>query len=529
MSRVGTRTDDAPLKLEKYAAFSAEVDAGSGIEKLLEREGLAREDWSRAQAYWLKRMADEAQRKRFDVTTRYQAHYTANRKIFEAKARAAAAAAAVAPAAPPPVAPVVAAAAELDKPLTAELPKHDVLEPPAVVAPPPGVVAAPYAAYAPRMPAAAPHVQAAPAYAAPAPALHVPSYVAQAAPPAVVVSTGPVPPGPFPQGHVAAPLPVTGPLPNVAMHAAPVMVDLPKKKQNLGATMAIDASALVAPEGAVPFRADPKKEPPAPTPVVAERTFTAPLDVPPGLLPADPPKKKPNLGATMGVDFGEVRERATPFERAAPSAPAPVAPAPASRTRADDDDDDDAPRTGLLDPEAVAIALKKAMPFGGPLGPPAASPPASAPAAALRDEKGSPKTAFFDASQLGLQPSGGLPFGAGPTTSRLPGGAGSPPPIPAAGPLTSPPKPSPSQPSMPAVTGNAQRRFSINVFASLTAEIAEQPTDVEAIRKRYGVTEAEHHDESRAWTEEFQRNDEVRQRYLGIVQRYRSYIQQRKR
>ncbi len=31
------------------------------------------------------------------------------------------------------------------------------------------------------------------------------------------------------------------------------------------------------------------------------------------------------------------------------------------------------------------------------------------------------------------------------------------------------------------------------------------------------------------WTEEFQRSDETRQRYFGIVQRYRGYIQQRKR
>jgi hypothetical protein len=60
-------------------------------------------------------------------------------------------------------------------------------------------------------------------------------------------------------------------------------------------------------------------------------------------------------------------------------------------------------------------------------------------------------------------------------------------------------------------------------------EIAETPNDVEAIRQRYGVTEAEHHEEARAWTDEFNGNDDVRQRYLGIVQRYRGYIQQRKR
>ncbi len=72
------------------------------------------------------------------------------------------------------------------------------------------------------------------------------------------------------------------------------------------------------------------------------------------------------------------------------------------------------------------------------------------------------------------------------------------------------------------------KRFSINVFASLTAEIAEQPAEVDAIRRKYGISEAEHHEESQRWTDDFATNDELRKRYLGIVQRYRGYLKTRR-
>ena len=71
-------------------------------------------------------------------------------------------------------------------------------------------------------------------------------------------------------------------------------------------------------------------------------------------------------------------------------------------------------------------------------------------------------------------------------------------------------------------------RFPINTFASLTAEIAENPAQIATIRERYQLSEGDHLEESKRWEEAFSRNAELRQRYLGIVQRYRGYLQQRR-
>lgn len=95
----------------------------------------------------------------------------------------------------------------------------------------------------------------------------------------------------------------------------------------------------------------------------------------------------------------------------------------------------------------------------------------------------------------------------------------------AAGAPAAPPPPAPAHSSASQPSG--PKRFSINVFASLTAEIAEG-ANADEVRKRYGLTEAEHHEESLRWTDEFAKNDEVRARYFGIVQRYRTYLQSRK-
>jgi hypothetical protein len=152
-------------------------------------------------------------------------------------------------------------------------------------------------------------------------------------------------------------------------------------------------------------------------------------------------------------------------------APLPFAPSPGAKRS---DDDDDSPRTTALDPDAVRAALASATPFRGK---------------APTGDPGSPRTMAIDVSQL------------------------APPPAHAA----QAPSPSPSQP-------RGAKRFSINVFASLTAEMAERPGEVDAIRKKYGVTEAEHHEESQRWTEDFANNDDLRKRYFGIVQRYRGYL-----
>jgi len=571
-SAVGTPNADAPLELEKYAAFSAEIDASGAADKVLDREGLAKEDWARAQAFWLKRMADEASRKRFDVTTRYQALYSAKKKVFDARRRSQETKRA--PIVAPPVGPVEIAAAELDKPIPVALPDFQIPEPPRVEAPPPGVAAAPYAAYAPSSrevatppmvaapaPVAAPSYVAAPSAAAASPTVAAPAYVAAAniAPPAVVTQ----PAAAQPAAAVAQPAVVAQAQPAVVTQAQPAVVahpaaqppglsaDRPRKhstmvfeaepaaqaatpfqtapaarpappaaapsrpRQDLGATMAIDASEFLQPKGDVPFRADASPVAPA----SAEQAGTAVIDIPKEALL---PKKKQNLGATMAVDLDELRAQAMPFANTPATAPpamrgaaAPLSPARvANQTAPLPDDDDDSPRTAIVDPSLVAAALRAATPFG------ASPPPApKGPPPPVDDDEVVPKTAFFDVSQIGAQVGGNaLPFAPGAPKAPPPPAAS----VPQARPVQHPAQHA-AQHAAP-----AQRRFTINVFASLTAEIAEQPTDVEAIRQRYGITESEHHEESRSWTEEFQRNDDVRQRYFGIVQRYRSYIQQRK-
>jgi hypothetical protein len=75
----------------------------------------------------------------------------------------------------------------------------------------------------------------------------------------------------------------------------------------------------------------------------------------------------------------------------------------------------------------------------------------------------------------------------------------------------------------------SKKLFTINQFASLTAEIAENPDRAPEIRKRYGITDAQHHAESQRWTEDFAANGELRQRYFGIVRRYREYLKNQKR
>ncbi|MBL8740266.1 MAG: hypothetical protein JNK04_04200, partial [Myxococcales bacterium] len=165
---------------------------------------------------------------------------------------------------------------------------------------------------------------------------------------------------------------------------------------------------------------------------------------------------------------------ATPFKQAPPAPPkpsqsSPAHPAVVAPSARDDDDDDDSPRTKLVDQDLVARVSAQATPFG-------ARPPQPATVAPTA-------------------PTAPLP----PTASAGEG---------------------------PASTG--PKKFSINVFASLTAEIAENPSDADAIRQRYGISDSEHRAESGRWTAEFAQNAELRQRYLGIVQRYRGYIQQRK-
>ena len=73
----------APLPLERFAELSAEIDAGVPEPAVLEREKITEPTWASAKAFWLRRMVDEAERKRFEITTRYQAIFIAKRSVFE--------------------------------------------------------------------------------------------------------------------------------------------------------------------------------------------------------------------------------------------------------------------------------------------------------------------------------------------------------------------------------------------------------------------------------------------------------------
>jgi hypothetical protein len=73
---------DPAIDLERFAALSAELDAGTTREELCKREGISLEDWTRAQETWLARLADDTARKRFELTNRYNDAFVARRRAL---------------------------------------------------------------------------------------------------------------------------------------------------------------------------------------------------------------------------------------------------------------------------------------------------------------------------------------------------------------------------------------------------------------------------------------------------------------
>ena len=68
------------LPLERFAELSAELDAGVSREQVLAEAGLTPEVWAGTQEHWLGKIAAEATRKRFDLTTRYTKAISARRR-----------------------------------------------------------------------------------------------------------------------------------------------------------------------------------------------------------------------------------------------------------------------------------------------------------------------------------------------------------------------------------------------------------------------------------------------------------------
>lgn len=465
-------TQEPPISLERYATLHAEIEASAELDSVLEREQVKPETWLAAQAYWLKRMADEAHRKRFEITTRYQAVFTAKRKGFEARfAR--------------------------DRRRTEHLPSLPARDPAADGSTDPSSAfhgsshAAPH--HAPPMPATPMMGGLTPA--PPLPVMATPVFrPAEIAPPQRVVSS------PDPPVHAAG-----------GKFSSTMLIE--PQAPRAAATPFVAGAAVSAPPAVV--------SPPA----VNVGGDTAPLDLSADMrrqlreaLPL--PQKNPSTTGVIDEELMRAARAALargpaglPFEAgkpgARPPATIPVQPGSVAAQAATSlDDDDDSPRTKLVDGDALAAAIAKVTPFEDRKKPPSGPPPS----------EDSPRTVAFDAP---LQRRDSLPFGSAAT---VPNPAAVYPPLP---PIATP-GPPPLAPAGAAAAAKP-RRFSINVFASLTAEIAESPGETEAIRLRYGLSESDHHEESMRWTQEFQQNDETRQRYFGIVQRYRGYIQQRKK
>ena len=164
--RAPSDEDAPPLAIERFAAMSADIEAGAARDEVIARERISLAAWTRAQEWWLGKMADEVAQKRFDLTNRYNAAFVAQRRSRDGSARRADRKNKNKKKSP------------IDSPAKAALASpHLVAPPPSFVAPPPSFVAPPAPFLAPPAPRTMPAV-AAPAFVA----IHAPPLVASPAP-----------------------------------------------------------------------------------------------------------------------------------------------------------------------------------------------------------------------------------------------------------------------------------------------------------------------------------------------------------
>ncbi len=583
-------SEPGPVALERFAELRAEIDAGEPLDGVIDREAISPEKWAAAQAHWLKQMADEAEAKRFETTTRYQTLYRIKKKVLDAeRARKKRLEARVEPV-ELPMGPLVAAANELAARPSSVVPAMALAVPPIVGKPvaspsfleqqpraplPPARVStpAPFGAVQPPMPQPV-----APPGLVPAPAT--------VAPPLVVRPMGD---GPAVTSPPESASPVT---------LAPNTMPVPQRESS-ARTMSVDIHQLLA--SAVPFAQGQR---------LPGSAALAPTEPPkaPSKPPVEPQVRNHKLMSTTMIDIDELNAKVMPFgvsgtqpireeDRPKRTSATPFAPSPKpSRLEALG-----APaRTQLPQPPMVQASTREASSQAGTGGPSAVSPPPihaissstqmpqlprmqPQPAPPMQpartqqphhsmqpqtpnqapsgrgssaghadsppslpypppqqqrvdlsrtmvplegDDDDSPRTMMIaegSESKVG-SPARPLPFGSTTQTdsSSPPIRRDSPSSPQAALPFA---RPQPAPIAHPPST-NA-KIFSINQFASLTAEIAEHPVKVEEIRRKYGVTEVQHHAESQRWTEEFAMSTELRQRYFGIVSRYREYLKKK--
>ena len=256
------------IDIERFAALSAELDAGAQRDELCAREGISTDDWTQVQEAWLSKLADDTARKRYVLTNRYNAAFVERRRALTYGDRPAPGRRAR-PARPAP-------------PKSAPPPA----EQPAAVAPPPPIQVPSYAVRSElgvdmgSSPGVAPPIVAPPPVAQP-------SYARAEAP-------------------VAPPMVAPPPLVSDAAETAqmPPVAPAPAAKPRRGATIAMPA--FTDPVGApLPFKPAPPGAPPAPPPPRAS-------DRPP--RPAD----DGSITASGPSPFAASRP-ATPFDKRAPS------------------------------------------------------------------------------------------------------------------------------------------------------------------------------------------------------------------
>lgn len=421
--------EDAPiLGLERFAAMSADIESGAARDEVIGREGLSIEAWTRAQESWLGKMADEASRKRFELTNRYNSAFVAQRRseggarrVGKKKgARVEPASPAAAPAPVPAVPSFVAAA-------------------PAFVAPPPSFVAPPSFIASPP-----PFVEEPTPFAAPTPSF------ARALPFA--------PPSPVAMPAIVAPIPTP-------IHAAPPAVAA--MPTNLAGTVAAEMISPFASGAPLPFNQG-RSLPSAPPPPAAK-----------------PPPRALGSSTVSGI-ISPFATSATPFAASAESRSPPSSSTPSLASI------QALPRPAF-DPDAP-------MDLGGTV------------VASSRDPHAD---------------GGKLPFRASnEAAARLPPPAPSPPRPPGIGlpfRASPPPLPAPAAPPAPAAAPRATR-FSLEQFASLSAEIAVTPAAVAQVRGRYGLDDASHRAEAEEWGRRFSADKELFARYGALFQSYRDWL-----
>ena len=276
--------EDAPiLALERFAALSADIEAGGARDEVIAREGLSASAWTRAQESWLGKMAEEAARKRFDLTNRYNTAFVAQRRSHDGGGRrtskkrkgARGDVVNVAPASPPLVSspPPLASAPAFVAPAAAPF----VAPAPSFVAPPPRVSAPPFVAAPAPVASSSPSTVAVPAYVEPPAAAPLPQRLGE---------TSAARRSPF-AGDAALPfvksalpfeaaeksrssaLPPATPFERPSAHPAPAAKFDPNAVMDLSGTVSAEMLSPVEINASLPFRgagASARPPPPAPPP-----------------------------------------------------------------------------------------------------------------------------------------------------------------------------------------------------------------------------------------------------------------------